>query len=70
MTGAARAPESLQQRHGLKLFTVVIMAIVAMISVWLSHIPNAPWSSTYLIPPFCALYWYVITVNVAEVFHN
>lgn len=43
MKGAVAAPES---HHGLKPFTVVIMVVVAMFSVWLSHIPNAPWSST------------------------
>lgn len=41
MKGAVAAPES---HHGLKPFTVVIMVVVAMFSVWLSHIPNAPWS--------------------------
>ena len=45
MKGEPVAAES-QQRHGLKPFTVVAMIVVAMFSVWLSQIPNAPWSST------------------------
>lgn len=46
MKGEPVAAES-QQRHGLKPFTVVAMIVVAMFSVWLSQIPNAPWSKRY-----------------------
>jgi len=67
MTRAAASLESQQQRYGLKSFTVVIVVVVAIFSVWLSHIPNSSWSSTCFIPASCALHWFAFVVNEAEV---